>query len=340
MVIAGMVAPCSRAQWDLQRSGTNADLRGIHTVGQGVAWASGTSGTVLRTQDDGATWHSCAVPPGAEHLDFRGIQAVDALTATVMSSGKGELSRLYKTTDGCRTWQLLFTNPDQDGFWDAILHDVSSDKTFVLGDPVEGSFVTYSSAEDDHQWSKWNGNRLNAVPGQSAFAASNSILVSDVDRGRLCFVTGGGRSESICTAKGASSEWSRSPLPLAGGESGGAFSVASDGLGHVVVVGGDYRRANEREGTAAFSTDEGSHFSSAETPPGGYRSAVAYDAQHTAWISVGPNGTDTSRDDGRKWRPLGSASGGTGPDRDWNALSLPFVVGPHGRIGKLRADVF
>jgi len=22
-------------------------------------------------------------------------------------------------------------------------------------------------------------------------------------------------------------------------------------------------------------------------------------------------------------------------DRDWNALSLPFVVGPHGRIGKL-----
>jgi hypothetical protein len=24
-------------------------------------------------------------------------------------------------------------------------------------------------------------------------------------------------------------------------------------------------------------------------------------------------------------------------DRDWNALSLPFVVGPRGRIGKLRA---
>ena len=24
-------------------------------------------------------------------------------------------------------------------------------------------------------------------------------------------------------------------------------------------------------------------------------------------------------------------------DRDWNALSLPFVVGPHGRIGKLNA---
>ena len=40
--------------------------------------------------------------------------------------------------------------------------------------------------------------------------------------------------------------------------------------------------------------------------------------------TVGPNGTDISTDDGRYWC--------------WNALSLPLVVGPHGRIGKLRTD--
>ncbi len=85
-----------------------------------MAWASGTNGTVLRTEDGGYLWQACAVPPGAEHLDFRGIQAFDANTAIVMSSGKGDLSRLYKTTDGCQTWKLVFTNPDKDGFWDAI----------------------------------------------------------------------------------------------------------------------------------------------------------------------------------------------------------------------------
>jgi len=37
-----------------------------------------------------------------------------------MSSGKGHRSRLYKTTDACRTWTLLFTNPDPEGFWDAV----------------------------------------------------------------------------------------------------------------------------------------------------------------------------------------------------------------------------
>ncbi|HEV2214554.1 MAG TPA: hypothetical protein VGR64_04630, partial [Terracidiphilus sp.] len=110
-----------QSQWALQTSNTTADLRGIHNVGNGVAWASGTSGTVLRTEDGGYVWQSCSIPPGAEKLDFRGIQAFDANTAIVMSSGKGDLSRLYKTTDGCKSWTLLFTNPDApNGFWDAF----------------------------------------------------------------------------------------------------------------------------------------------------------------------------------------------------------------------------
>ena len=62
------------------------------------------AGTVLRTTDDGTTWQTCTTPPNGEHLDLRGIQAFDADTAIVMSSGKGDLSRLYKTTDACKSW--------------------------------------------------------------------------------------------------------------------------------------------------------------------------------------------------------------------------------------------
>ena len=109
------------AQWTLQDAHTTADLRGIDNVGHGVAWASGTDGTILRTEDAGIVWQLCAKPPGGEHLDFRAIQAFDNNTAIIMSSGKGDLSRLYKTTDGCQTWNLLFTNPDQAGFWDALV---------------------------------------------------------------------------------------------------------------------------------------------------------------------------------------------------------------------------
>ncbi len=74
-----------QAQFAMQNSGTAADLRGIHSVDGKVAWASGTNGTVLRTVDGGDHWLTCATPPGAEKLDFRGVQAFDAKAAIVMS---------------------------------------------------------------------------------------------------------------------------------------------------------------------------------------------------------------------------------------------------------------
>src|SRR3982074_2184395 len=91
----------ANAQWEIEESHTTADLRGIDNVGNGIVWASGAGGTVLRTTDNGIHWQTCAVPAGAEKLAFRGIQAFDENTAIVMSSGKGDLSRLYKTTNGC-----------------------------------------------------------------------------------------------------------------------------------------------------------------------------------------------------------------------------------------------
>src|SRR5437764_11553329 len=86
----------------------------------GRNWASGSSGMVLRSEDDGSVWQNCTMPEGGERLDFRGVWAWDAEHAVVMSSGTGDVSRLYETTDGCATWHLLFQNPDASGFWDAL----------------------------------------------------------------------------------------------------------------------------------------------------------------------------------------------------------------------------
>jgi hypothetical protein len=355
-----LTATTTQAQWEIEDSHTTASLRGIHNVGGGIAWASGTGGTVLRTLDDGKTWQTCPIPIAgtkdtAEKLDFRGIQAFDEKTAIVMSSGPGDQSRLYKTTDGCQTWKLLFTNPDKDGFWDSVFLIKDFDEVFILGDPVGGQFRLFSALmgedlKDPPEFSdNWNGHPINAVKGQAAFAASNSLFVENVTDGLFSFVTGGEKSEVIHEEhgldpkKGAFSEWSRSPLPFAHGESSGAFSVAAGPYEkktktkHVVVVGGDYKLPDRREQTAAISSDWGAHFSLAQTPPHGYRSAVAYDPDKKTWITVGPNGTDISTDDGRNWRPLTpTPQDAPDADKNWNALSLPFVVGPKGRIGKLR----
>jgi hypothetical protein len=87
--------------------------------------------------------------------------------------------------------------------------------------------------------------------------------------------------------------------------------------------------------------DYGKHaWRPAQKQPHGYRSAVAFDRAHRDWITVGPNGTDISKD-GHNWHPL-HPTGNEAPDADqhWNALSLPYAVGPNGRIGKLNPEVF
>ena len=94
-----------------------------------------------------------------------------------------------------------------------------------------------------------------------------------------------------------------------------------------VAVGGDYTKPNESAGTAAWSADGGEHWTASTTPPHGYRSTVQWSESLKLWITAGTNGSDISRDDGRTWQPLDNG--------DWNALSLPFIVGPNGRIARL-----
>src|SRR5580698_2505419 len=191
--LIGLLAAClgsAHAQWQIEDSTTTADLRGIDNVGGGVAWASGTNGTVVRTEDGGYEWQPCAIPPGAEHLDFRGIQAFDANTAIVMSSGKGDLSRLYKTTDGCQTWKLVFTNPDKDGFWDVMLLNRFDKDGDLIGDPVNGRFALWETADKGNTWARTKARGLDALKDEGAFAASNSALFLD-ERFAIGFVTGG-----------------------------------------------------------------------------------------------------------------------------------------------------
>ena len=360
LIFAGLTLAVvhATAQWEIQDAHTTASLRGIHYVGNGVAWASGTDGTVLRTEDMGLVWQLCTIPPGAEKLDFRGIQAFDNNTAIVMSSGKGDLSRLYKTTDGCQTWKLVFTNPDKDGFWDAYrLASGKGHLGFLLGDPVAGHFPIWTVDRDESAFQiKPSRHKPAANHDEAAFAASNSSLfVASVffDYWIATGGKGGGRVLKRINHDFDSFGFDTFPsvtVPVGNKtESSGIFSLDfrpnltsksyEDMYLQGVAVGGDYSKPESDTRIAAATQDGGRTWMASTNQPHGYRSSVAFDSNSKTWITVGPNGTDASFDDGRNWRPL-KPSPGDAPDADqhWNALSLPFVVGPKGRIGLLHED--
>ena len=321
--IVGLVtlSSCLMAQtWEMQNSESSAGLRGVHGVGDGVVWASGTGGTVLRSTDSGSLWQRCVTPPDGEKLDFRGVWAWDALHAFALSSGPGDLSRLYRTGDGCHTWQLVLTNPDPSGFWDGLLF-INRQYGLIYGDPTMSSARTpeghlLETHDGGSTWTKAN------LPGESFFAASNSSMATYGEE--IWAGTGGAR----VLQRKHDGDWEAVATPLASGnDSSGVFSVAFRDRQHGVAVGGDYRKPDETAGSAVYTSDGGSHWSAAGKPPHGFRSAVAWEPTQHAWITVGTNGSDISHDDGKTWQWLDSGN--------WNALSLPWAVGPKGRIGKL-----
>lgn len=336
--------PAAQAQWQMQSNPSHASLRGIHTIGNGrVAWASGTNGTVIRTVDSGHHWTACAVPNDAEKLDFRSIWAWNADHAVVMSSGLGKLSRLYSTQDGCRTWHLVFTNPDPEGFWDALQFD-GTRFGVILGDPVRGQFTMFASYDGGTRWTRQSDPCLRTTePNQGVFAASNqSLAVFPIDDSnsvpgfamnhQVWFGTSGGWMYGFqlrtlrLIADSADGCLHQQGLPSAKGAAAGVFALAFRSPKDAVAVGGNYNKPNDGADSAAYMTG-GNTWHIAPGPPAGYRSTVAWNGSNGEWIAAGPNGSDFSRDDGKTWQSLDHG--------DWNAISLPYVVGPDGRIGRL-----
>lgn len=275
---------------------------------------------------DGA-WASCSLPSGAESLDFRAVWAWNGQRAVVMSSGPGNSSRLYLTDSACRNWRMLAENKDPSGFWDALVF-TNIHTGYLLGDPVDGRFLLMDTRDGGLTWNRDDSPSLAAESaGEGAFAASNSSLAV-APGGDLFFGTGGKGGARIFHRHGGA--WTSTRVAVGSpSETAGVFSIAFRDERHGIAVGGDFKQPGLGLKTAIWTADSGATWNPARKPPAGYRSSVAWDKTHHAWITAGPNGSDISRDDGATWQTLDAGN--------WNALSLPWISGPDGRIAKLSA---
>jgi photosystem II stability/assembly factor-like uncharacterized protein len=319
--------------WVLQTSGTTASLRGVSAVSASIAWASGSGATWLRTVDGGANWKADVVP-GAEDsgqpLDFRGIRALDANTAYLMSSGPGTKSRIYKTVDGGVNWKLLFTNPDEKGFFDAIAF-WDARNGIVAGDPVDGSAAIFITGDGGEHWRR--SRTPPALKDEGAFAASNSCLTVRGNN-QAWFGTGGPGAGRVLRTKDGGRSWSVAVTPIRKDvASAGIFSLAFSDSRHGIAVGGNYSKDRETRGNVAFTGDGGAAWTGPVAGgPNGFRSAVIRLAKSRSWLATGTSGSDISADGGKTWHEF--------DDGAFHALGQAggsvWAVGPKGRIGRLR----
>jgi photosystem II stability/assembly factor-like uncharacterized protein len=320
--------------WQIQKSGTDASLRGLSVVNESTAWVSGSKGTVLRTADGGRSWKAVSVP-GMERTDFRDIHAFDALTAVVL--GIDRPARIFRTADGGAHWAEVF-NSDAPGIFLDALDFADARSGWAVGDPIDGRFVLLRTADGGRSWSALPpGRRPAALEGEGCFAASGTALIA---RGpdEVLFCTGGPAARLLRTTDGGAS-WTATPLPLLAGQpSFGAFGIAFRAGGSGLAVGGDYRTEAAAIGNAATSPDGGATWTPVEVrPPSGFREVATFvpGSNLSLALTAGPSGSDYSLDDGRTWAPIPGPAG-------WHSLAVSpdgrcaWAVGKGGLIGRMQ----
>ena len=324
-----LVASLASGDWQKQAIETEADFRGFSAVSPKVAWVSGPKGTYARTTD-GESWAVGKVR-GAEKLDFRAVVGFGEDTAYLMSAGPGKDSRIYKTTDGGKTWPLQFENSEPAACFDALAFwDEKSG--IALSDPVKGRFLLIVTEDGGKNWKPIPEKHLpKALPNEGAFAASGTCLIT---RGKkdVWFCTGGAKRARVFHSKDRGQNWTVCDTPIvAGVESAGIFSIAFRDRDHGVIVGGDYRKPKEAKGiNVAVTSDGGETWTAIEKAPP-FRSCVAWAKDR--WIAVGTSGSDVSTDDGKTWKSLDG--------ENYNSVGFAvtgegWAVGPKGRVARWR----
>lgn len=277
LLLVSLTAPAQ--SWTRLNVPTTASFRGLSIISDSVVWASGTDGTVIRTVDGGNNWSVIKVR-GAQQLDFRGIQAFDANTAVVISSGPAEKGQahIYRTSDGGKSWAHVYEQKTAGIFFDAVAF-WDSRHGIVLSDPVEGHFVLFTTDDGGSTWNQIPAAALPpALPSEGAFAASNSCLTVH-GRKDVWFATGGASAARVFRSKDRGKSWTVAETPMhPKNASSGIFSLSFRSEKQGIAVGGDYQHPESSDlPTVMRTTDGGLTWQTAAltNPAGIYFSSVA-----------------------------------------------------------------
>ena len=288
-------------QWQYTALPTTPSLRGSAVIDNSL-WVTGSNNAVFVSQDGGKTWQDKSLAIELT-TDFRDIELFDANTAIVMGIGSGKDSVLYNTINGGNSWSLLYENQDEQGFFDSIAF-WDKDNGLLFGDPVDGYYVIKRTIDGGKTWRRIQIQHIPKIlVNESAFAASgNSIMVGE--HGKAWFATGG-ESASIYTSNDFGETWQRHSVPLFNQTpTAGGYSLATNHLQQVFIIGGDYKQRSGKYANMATLDQE--QWRTVDTGQHGLRTAMR--CEELLCIATGKSSNDISFDGGTTWRMLANTS--------------------------------
>lgn len=309
-------------------------FQAVSAVSGQVAWISGTRGAWARTLDGGKTWQAGMVP-GADSLEFRDVQAAGADTAWLLAAGPGDRSRIYRTTNGGRTWSIQFVSTDRRAFFDCLAF-WDARRGLAISDAVERQFILLQTEDGGVTWTRVSG-LPEAVEGEGLFAASGTCLLTGPD-GLAWFGTGAANIARVGRSRDYGKTWTIVKTPiLQNTTSSGITSLAFFDAHRGLAVGGDLNVTREHTANVAISQDGGEQWWTGGrlSFPGPAYGVAVVPGRHLTAVAVGPGGSAWTTDGGGNWQAIDGSdywSVGFAPD------GTGWMVGPGGRIVRIRID--
>ena len=231
------------------------------------------------------------------------MYAASADEAWLLSAGSGDQSRIYHTSDAGATWELQWTNPEPEGFYDCL--DFWDTETGALyGDAVDGGLRIMRTDDGGATWHRVAEEALPAAgEGEGGFAASGTCFVAG-SNGRGWIGTGNADPSRILTTDDYGRSWQAHPQPIPGGSGGGLFSVSFLNDEHGVAFGGSLNPDAEPGPRVAVSDDGGLTWVVAGEPTIGgaiFGGSWVPGANPATMVAVAPSGADYSMDGGQTW---------------------------------------
>jgi hypothetical protein len=203
--------------WVSRASAFNNFPRGInyiHTVDSLVAWATDYDGTTpsnpiqefTRTSNGGETWISGMIPD-CSGLSPSMIFALDASTAycPMFRQSGSNPQGIYMTVDGGVSWtRQVSAGFSNTASFPNIVHFFDSERGVCMGDPINGEFEIYTTADAGNTWSLIPSDNIpNPVSGENGVAGWYSAFGNHVwfgtNKGRVYHSNDSGLHWSVNT---------------------------------------------------------------------------------------------------------------------------------------------
>ncbi|MBL4594690.1 MAG: hypothetical protein JKX68_12875 [Flavobacteriales bacterium] len=331
LLVCSIFISCSQPEVkidQIRQINIESSTRGLFCISNNVTWVSGTNGFVGVFNND--SLHHFIRNEKLDELDFRDIHAFNDEEAIIMSSGDGCV--IYKTSDGTKTWTLVYENNGEGIFFDGM--DFWDKKHGVaFSDPINNRLYIIETKDGGDSWQKLESIELpKTLKGEAGFAASGTGIEC-VGDSTVYIGTGGGKTARVFISYNRGISWKVVNTPMRPGEASGIYSLTFLDEKNGVAVGGNYLDSVSTEGNCAITKDGGLTWQLPKTPPTGYMSCVAHNGEGIL-ICTGRNGIDVSYDKGNNWTHITD-------DAYYSCViqgSTGWLTGRGGKVAKITID--